>query len=178
MKITCIHNLVATALFCVLAFTTTLAESADPLPSWNEGIAKQSIQDFVVKVTTKGSKEFVPPAERIATFDNDGTLWVEQPLYFQLEFAFDRIRELAPAHPEWKEKEPFKSVLAGDLKSAFAGGLPSLIEIVAAGSSNMTPEEFDRIVKNWIATAKHPKTGHLFAEMVATLTPSANGPMT
>ena len=132
------------ALFCAITFTTAFAQSADPLPSWNEGKTKQSITAFVEKVTTAGSPDFVPPAERIATFDNDGTLWVEQPLYFQLQFGLDRVKELAPAHPEWKEKEPFKSVLAGDLKAAFAGGSRALIEILAAGSSGMTTEEFDQ----------------------------------
>ena len=159
-------RLMTAALFCVLACTTTFAQSADPLPSWNDGKAKQAILTFVSKVTKEGAPEFVPPAERIATFDNDGTLWAEQPLYFQLEFAIDRVKELAPQHPEWQEQEPFKSVLAGDLKAAFAGGHRSLIEIVAAGSSNMTPEEFERIVQTWIATAKHPKTGRLYTEMV------------
>ena len=153
--------------FCsALTFAATVALAADPLPSWNEGTAKRSILDFVAKVTTQGSPQFVPPAERIATFDNDGTLWSEQPLYFQLHFAVDRVKELAPRHPEWKDKEPFRSVLAGDLKTAFAGGSHALIEILGAVSSGMTPGEFDRIVKGWIATAKHPKTGRLYSEMV------------
>ena len=154
------------ALFCSLAFTPAFAQSADPLPSWNEGKTKRSITAFVEKVTTAGSPDFVPPAERIATFDNDGTLWVEQPLYFQIQFGLDRVKELAPVHPEWKEKEPFKSVLAGDLKTALAGGSRALIEILAAGSSGMTIEEFDQIVKAWISTAKHPKTGRLYSEMI------------
>jgi phosphoglycolate phosphatase-like HAD superfamily hydrolase len=149
-----------------LSFQISGAQSDDALPSWNEGKAKQSILDFVVKVTKSGTPDFVPTAERIATFDNDGTLWAEQPLYFQLLFGIDRIKEVAPQHPEWKEKEPFKSVLANDLKAAFAGGAGSLIEILAAGSSNMTTEEFDGVVKRWIATAKHPKTGRLYSEMV------------
>ena len=157
---------VVSALSCALASGMTVAQAADPLPSWNEGKTKQSIVDFVAKVTKEGSPEFVPAAERIATFDNDGTLWAEQPLYFQLHFGLDRVKELAPAHPEWKEKEPFKSVLAGDLKTAFAGGASSLIEILAAGSSNMTTEEFDRVAGAWITTAKHPKTGRLYSEMV------------
>jgi hypothetical protein len=159
-------KLFTTTLVCALALTTTIAQAADALPSWNEGKSKQSILDFVSKVTKPGSPDFVPVPERIATFDNDGTLWGEQPLYFQIIFAIDRIKELAPQHPEWKEKEPFKSVLAGDMKGAFAGGSHSLIEIVAAGAANMTIEEYDRIVKKWIATAKHPKTGRLYSEMV------------
>jgi phosphoglycolate phosphatase-like HAD superfamily hydrolase len=165
MKVTCKQNIFAAVLFCALAFTTTFAQSADPLPSWNEGKSKKAITDFVTKVTKPGPN-FVPVAERIATFDNDGTLWAEQPLYFQLFFGIDRIKELAPQHPEWKEQEPYKSVLAGDMKSAFAGGAKSLIAIVAAGNTNITPEEFDQIVKKWVATAKHPKTGRLYTEMV------------
>jgi phosphoserine phosphatase len=160
------YSLIAAALSYALPVTTVVAQAADPLPSWNEGKSKKSITDFVAKVTKPGSAEFVPPAERIATFDNDGTLWAEQPLYFQLHFALDRIRELAPQHPEWSEKEPFKSVLAGDLKAAFAGGVKSLVEIVGAGTKNITPDEFDQIVKKWAATAKHPKTGRLYTEMV------------
>ena len=165
MKVKYTHSISAAALFCALAVTTTVAQSADPLPSWNDGKTKQSILTFVSKVAKKGSPEFVPPAERIATFDNDGTLWAEQPLYFQLLFGIDRIKELAPQHPEWKDKEPFKSVLAGDLKAAFAGGTKSLVEIVGAGNTNITPDEFDQIVKRWAATAKHPKTGRLYTEM-------------
>jgi len=153
------------ALFCALAVTTAMAQPADPLPSWNEGKAKQSILTFVSTVTKKGSPQFVPPAERIATFDNDGTLWPEQPMYFQLLFAIDRIKELAPQHPEWKDQEPFKSVLAGDIKAAFAGGMKSLVEIVGAGNTNITPDEFDQIVKKWAATARHPKTGRRYVEM-------------
>jgi hypothetical protein len=146
--------------------TTSIAQSPDPLPSWNDGKAKQSIVDFVVNVTRQGSPDFVPAAERIATFDNDGTLWAEQPMYIQLLFGLDRIKELAPQHPEWNDKEPFKSVLAGDLKSAFAGGAPSLIELMALGHSNMTIEEFDRVLSKWLASAKHPTTGRSYTEMV------------
>ena len=117
-------------------------------------------------MTKEGSPDFVPLAERIATFDNDGTLWAEQPLYFQFLFAIDRVKALAPQHPEWKEKEPFKFLLAGDVKGALAGGEHALLEIVAATHSSMTTEEFERIVKDWLATAKHPKTGRLYTEMV------------
>lgn len=161
------HKPIIVALFaCVLALAAAVAQSAEPLASWNDGAAKKSITDFVSKVTQAGSPDFVPAAERIATFDNDGTLWGEQPLYFQIQFGIDRVKELAPQHPEWKEKEPFKSVLAGDLKTALAGGAPALMEILAAGSSNMTTEEFDGVVKAWIGTAKHPKTGRLYSDMV------------
>jgi hypothetical protein len=138
---------------------------AQPLASWNDGAAKQSILDFVRRVTTEGNPDFVPVSERIATFDNDGTLWCEQPLPVQLYFALDRVKILAPQHPEWKTTEPFASVLTGDLKSAFAGGEHALLEIAAATHAGMTTTEFEQIVKDWIATAKHPKTGQLFTQM-------------
>ncbi|MGD0416860.1 MAG: haloacid dehalogenase-like hydrolase [Terriglobales bacterium] len=138
---------------------------AQPLASWNDGAAKQSILDFVRRVTTEGSPDFVPVAERIATFDNDGTLWCEQPLPVQLYFALDRVKALAPQHPEWKTTEPFASVLKGDLKTAFAGGEHALLEIAAATHAGMTTTEFEQIVKDWISTAKHPKTGQLFTQM-------------
>ena len=166
MATTTKRRLLALAFVCTAALTTSVAQTADPLPSWNDGKAKQAIVDFVANVTKAGSPGFVPVAERIATFDNDGTLWAEQPMYFQLLFGIDRIKELAPQHPEWKDQEPFKSVLAGDLKTAFAGGAKSLVEIVGAGNTNITPDEFDQIVKQWVATAKHPTTGRLYTEMV------------
>jgi len=140
--------------------------AADPLPSWNDGKARQSIVDFVAKVTQEGSPDLVPPAERIAVFDNDGTLWSEQPVYFQALFVFDRIKTLAPRHPEWKDEEPFASVLKGDVKTALAGGEHALAEMVMATHAGTTTEEFERIVTDWITTAKHPKTGRLFTEMV------------
>jgi phosphoglycolate phosphatase-like HAD superfamily hydrolase len=166
MKTTRTLNLWAAALVCALALTTTIAQAADALPSWNNGKTKQSIVDFVAKVTKKGSPDFVPPTQRIAIFDNDGTLWAEQPLYFQFLFAIDRVKALAPQHPEWKEKKPFKFLLAGDLRGALAGGEHALMEIVAVTHAGMTTEEFEKIVKDWIATAKHPKTGRLYTEMV------------
>jgi phosphoglycolate phosphatase-like HAD superfamily hydrolase len=122
--------------------------------------------DFVEKVTKPGSPDFVPPAERIAVFDNDGTLWAEQPMYFQLAFALDRVKALAPQHPEWKDKEPFASLLKGDLKGALAGGEPAIFQIVMATHAGLTTEEFEQIVRDWIATAKHPKTGRPYTEMV------------
>jgi hypothetical protein len=142
------------------------AQPADPLPSWNDGKAKQSIIAFVDTVTKKGSPDFVPPAERIATFDNDGCLWAEQPMYFQLLFALDRVKALAPQHPEWKDKDPFASLLKGDLKGALAGGEHSMLEIVMATHSGITTEEFEKIVKDWIATARHPTTKRPYTEMV------------
>ena len=129
MRLTRPPNLLATALVGALAFTANAARAADPLPSWNDGPAKQSIIAFVTQVTTAGSPDFVPVPERIATFDNDGCLWAEQPMYFQALFIFDRIKALAPQHPEWQDKEPFASVLKGDVKSALAGGEHALMEM-------------------------------------------------
>jgi phosphoglycolate phosphatase-like HAD superfamily hydrolase len=149
-----------------LLFAATVAGAQNPLPSWNDGPAKQAIMTFVDKATKKGSPDFVPMDERIATFDNDGTLWSEQPMYFQLIFALDRVKALAPKHPEWKDKEPFASLLKGDVKGALAGGDKAILEIVMATHAGMTTAEFEQIVKDWIATAKHPKTGRLFTEMV------------
>jgi len=137
----------------------------DPLPSWNDGPSKQAITGFVARVTQQGGPDFVPPAERIATFDNDGTLWAEQPMYFQLLFAFDRVKALAPQRPEWKGNEPFASILKGDFKGALAGGDPALIKIMTATHTGMTTEEFEKIARDWITTAKHPKTGRLYTEM-------------
>jgi phosphoserine phosphatase len=140
--------------------------AADPLPSWNDGASKRSIVELVEKTTRDGSPTFVPPAERIAVFDNDGTLWAEQPMYFQAFFIFDRVKALAPAHPEWKEKEPFASVLRGDVKGALAGGEHALLELAMATHAGTTTEEFERVVSDWITTARHPQTGRLFTEMV------------
>ncbi len=154
------------ALVCAMFFTATIAQAADPLPSWNDNASKKSIVTFVEKVTKEGSPDFVPVAERIATFDNDGTLWCEQPAPVQLYFALDRVKALAPQHPEWKTKEPFASLLKGDLKTALAGGDHALLELVMATHAGMTTVEFEQIVKDWIATAKHPKTGKLYTEMV------------
>src|SRR4029077_20086598 len=122
-----------------------VACAAEPLPSWNEGKAKQSIVDFVAKVTKEGSPNFVPVEDRIATCDNDGTLWAEQPLYFQFLFALDRVKVMAPQHPEWKDKEPFASLLKGDLKEALKGGEHAMVEIVMATHAGMTTDEFEKI---------------------------------
>ncbi len=157
--------LMAAALIGALAFTTVTSQAADPLPSWNDGPAKQSIIAFVEKVTKLGSPEFVPVPERIATFDNDGTLWCEQPVPVQLYFALDRVKALASQHPEWTTKEPFASLLKGDLQTALAGGDHALLEVIMATHAGMTTAEFEQIVKDWIATAKHPKTGQLFTDM-------------
>src|SRR3989304_4591987 len=149
-------TVLAAALLGALAVTATSARAADPLPSWNEGPAKQSIIAFVTKVTTAGSPEFVPVPERIATFDNDGCLWAEQPMYFQALFIFDRIKGLAPQHPEWKDKEPFASVLEGDVKAALAGGGHALMGMGMATHAGMTTEEFETIVKDWLAPGTRP----------------------
>jgi hypothetical protein len=156
----------ALALVCALAFTTTVSLAADPLPSWNDTAPKKAIVAFVEKVIKEGSPDFVPVPERIATFDNDGTLWCEQPLPVQLYFALDRVKALAPQHPEWKDKEPFASLLKGDLNTALVGGDRAILELFMATHAGMTTQEFEQIVKDWIATAKHPKTGKLFTEMV------------
>ena len=158
--------LLVAALIGVVAFTSGPSQAADPLPSWNNGPAKQSIIAFVEKVTKPGSPDFVPVPERIATFDNDGTLWCEQPVPVQLYFALDRVKALAPQHPEWATAEPFASLLKGDFQAVVAGGDHALLEIVMATHAGMTTAEFEQIVKDWIATAKHPQTRQLFTDMV------------
>lgn len=140
--------------------------AADPLPSWKDTAPKRDIIQFVERVTRAGSADFVPPAERIATFDNDGTLWSEQPVYFQLFYVVDRIKALAPEHPEWKTQEPFASLLKGDMKGVAAAGEPGLAAMIAATHAGMTTDEFERSVTQWITTARHPKTGRPFTEMV------------
>jgi len=139
---------------------------ADPLPSWNDGAPKKAIFDFIARTTTAGSGDFVAVPERIATFDNDGTLWTEQPIYFQFAFAIDRVKALAPQHPEWKDREPFKSVLAGDMAGIAASGEKGMLEIVAATHAGMTVEDFAKTVEDWIATARHPRFKRPYAELV------------
>ena len=138
----------------------------DPLPSWNDGPARQSIVAFVEKVTREGTASYVPPAERIAVFDNDGCLWSEQPVYVQLAFALDRVKALAPQHPEWQPQEPFASLLKGDVAGALAGGEKAIAEIVMATHAGTTTEEFATIVTDWLATARHPATGRPYTGMV------------
>jgi phosphoglycolate phosphatase-like HAD superfamily hydrolase len=147
-------------------FSTETVPVTDPLPSWYNGKSKLSIINFVTKTTKEGSKDFIPVADRIAVFDNDGTLWSEQPMYFQLAFAIDRIKALAPTNPEWKTKQPFKALLENDLKEVLGGGEKALMEIVMTTHAGMTTEEFERTVKDWITTARHPKSGKLYTEMV------------
>jgi len=150
----------------VLLLLSVTAAAADALPSWNDGGAKSAIVAFVERVTKEGSPDFVPAAERIATFDNDGTLWAEKPLYVQALFMFDRIAALAPQHPEWKTEEPFASVLRGDVKAALAGGEHALLQMAMATHGGMTTDEFEGIVEGWLATARHPATGRAYTEMV------------
>ncbi|MGB5314585.1 MAG: HAD family hydrolase [Robiginitalea sp.] len=138
----------------------------DPLPSWNEGPAKQAIVAFVEGVTTEGSPSFVPEADRIATFDNDGNLWSEQPYYFQLQFAIDRVKAMAPDHPEWKSKQPFKALLEGDMEALMAEGEAGLIKLVMASHSGMTSEEFEAAVNNWLKTARHPRFNQPYNSLV------------
>ncbi|MFZ5865045.1 MAG: HAD family hydrolase [Thermodesulfobacteriota bacterium] len=147
-------------------FVNPVFGQVDALPSWNEGPSKKAIVDFVSQVTKEGSPHFVRPAERIAVFDNDGTLWSEQPAYFQLLFAIDRVKALAPSHPEWKEKMPFKAVLDGDFKALAAAGEPALMELLMATHAGMTTDEFVQIVKDWVTTAKHPRFGRPYIELV------------
>ncbi len=149
---------------CATAWSVQAAD--DPLPSWNEGAAKSAIIDFVDAVTTEGGDEYVAPADRIATFDNDGTLWVEQPYYTQLAFALDRIRALATEHPEWREQQPFKAVLENDLAALEASGMKGLMQLVMASHAGMTTEEFAIIAEDWIASSEHPKFARPYTELV------------
>ncbi|MBV4484817.1 haloacid dehalogenase-like hydrolase [Pseudomonas sp. SWRI153] len=143
-----------------------LAQANEPLPSWNDGATKKSIIEFVQAVTEQGSKHFVKPAERIAVFDNDGTLWGEQPAYFELLFAFDEVKRTAAQHPEWKTTQPFKAVLENDHAALAAAGTEGLLKIVGATHSGMTTEAFDDYVKTWLSQARHPKTGKPYTEMI------------
>jgi phosphoglycolate phosphatase-like HAD superfamily hydrolase len=158
------------AMACVLAAlicaTGGAATPHDALPSWNDGPARSAITDFVEGVTTEGSPDFVQSAERIAVFDNDGCLWSEQPAYFQLLFAMDRVKELAPQHPEWHTTEPFKAVLEGDMHALAASGKKGLLELVMATHAGMTTDEFEDIVRTWLSTVRHPTTGRRYTEMV------------
>lgn len=142
------------------------ATQADPLPSWRIGNAKTRIMDFIGKTTTEGNPDFIPVADRIACFDNDGTLWSEQPVYFQMAFAIDRVKAMAYMHPEWNNKQPFKALLEGDIKTVTAGGEHALLDIIMATHAGMTTDTFQQIVREWINTAKHPSTGKRYKDMV------------
>jgi len=138
------------------------AAQSDALPSWNDGVSKRSIVDFVNRVTREGGPDWVPVPERIATFDNDGRLWSEKPVPFQVMFAFDRVKALAPRYPDWKTREPFASVLKGDMAGVGGSGEKGVLAIIATTHTGMTTDEFSAQVNDWIATAKHPTTGRLF----------------
>jgi phosphoglycolate phosphatase-like HAD superfamily hydrolase len=154
------------AVLLVLGIAVNAMAQSDPLPSWNDGAAKQSIVKFVQAVTEAGSSQHVPPAARIAVFDNDGTLWSEQPMYFQAFYAFDRVKALAPRHPEWKTRQPFKGILENDMKAVAAAGEKGLVEVVAATHSGITTAEFEQAVKDWVARAKHPRFQRPYTELV------------
>jgi phosphoglycolate phosphatase-like HAD superfamily hydrolase len=153
--------------FVWLSFHDAAAQT-DPLASWNAGPTKQSIVRFVQAVTRAGGPNYVPPAERIAVFDNDGTLWAEQPIYFQLAFALDRVKALAPQHPEWKEQQPFKAVLEGDHHALAAQGEKALVQVVEATHAGMTTDDFARTVAEWLKTAHHPGLNRSYDTLVYT----------
>lgn len=154
------------AFVLLYANTVVAAYAGDPLPSWNPGKTKSAIVKFVEETTKENSPKFVPKAERIATFDNDGTLWLEQPLYVQLLFALDRVKALAPQHPEWKDTEPYKSAIAGDIKNVFAGGDKALSEIMMSTHAGMTVAQYDELVKQWLTTAKDPRFKRTYTQLV------------
>jgi len=154
----------AGALF-IIATLTARAQAVDPLPSWNDTASKARVMAFVQAVTESGGKDFVAPTDRIAVFDNDGTLWSEQPMYFQLAFALDRVKAMAPKHSEWKTKQPFKAAIEGDMKTLAAAGEHGLLELVAASHAGLSTDEFAAVVKDWLATARHPKFKRPYAEL-------------
>ena len=156
----------AVVLIALAILVGVASAQTDPLPSWNDGSAKQSIVGFVQAITDRGDARFVAPDLRIATFDNDGTLWSEQPIYFQFAFAFDRVRALAPKHPEWKTQQPFKGILENDMKAVAAAGEKGLVEVIGATHSGMTTDEFAQTVKDWVAQAKHPRFKRPYTDLV------------
>lgn len=158
------RGVLALPLFAVFG-RCAMAQTTDPLPAWQDGPAKKAITGFVARVTNAGGVDYVQPAERIATFDNDGTLWAEQPMYFQLAFALARVKALAPEHPEWKQEQPFKALLAGDKKALAALGEKALLQVIAVAHSGMTTEVFARTVAEWIATARHPRFDRPYTDL-------------
>ncbi|MDX0555641.1 haloacid dehalogenase-like hydrolase [Sinorhizobium medicae] len=156
----------ALAVAAGLIFAVSALAQTDPLPSWNDTAPKAAIVSFVEKVTKEGSPDFVPESERIAVFDNDGTLWVEHPMYVQLAFALDRVKAEAPSHPAWKDTQPFKAVLESDMKALAAAGEKGLVELIMATHAGMTSDEFQKIVSEWIATARDPKFKKPYTELV------------
>jgi len=163
---TLISRRAALAALVVVGLAGSASAQTDPLPSWNEGATKKAITDFVARVTTQGSPDFVPVDLRIATFDNDGTLWCEQPVYFQVAFAFDRLKAMAAQHPEWKTRQPFKAVLDGDMKALAASGQKGLLEIVAVTHTGMSVDAFEKLVLEWTATARHPRFKRPYIELI------------
>ncbi|MCP8466289.1 haloacid dehalogenase-like hydrolase [Pseudomonas sp. ZM23] len=153
-------------LFAVLLMLPLLGQAEEALSSWNDGSSRQAIMAFVEAVTTEGSPDYVAPAERIAVFDNDGTLWSEQPMYFQVLFALEEVRRLAPQHPEWKDRQPFKAVLENDRKTLAESGVKGILEIVAATHSGMSTDEFIGNARRWLASARHPRSQKPYTEMV------------
>jgi phosphoserine phosphatase len=166
MKVKLALLCVLTLIFASIGGDLDIARATDALPSWNDGKATQSILAFVKKVTTSGSPDFIPAAERIATFDNDGTLWPSHPMYTQLAFALDRIKALAPKHPDWKTKQPFKAVLDNDLKALAAAGEKGMVELVMASHAGMSTAEFEAIVTHWLDKAHHPRFKRRYTELV------------
>jgi phosphoserine phosphatase len=148
------------------AAVTTAHAQSDPLPSWNDGPNKRALVDFVSRVTKESGPDFVPVPQRIATFDNDGTLWSEQPIYFQFAFALDRVKQLAPQHPEWEQEQPFKAVLANDMKALVSSGEQGLARLLLTTHTGMTTDEFSKSVAAWLATAKHPRFKRPYTELV------------
>ncbi len=148
------------------ADTENTAEVADPLPSWNDGATKSAIIDYVTSVTEEGSGDFVPVEDRIATFDNDGNLWAEKPAYFQLFFALDRIKQLAPDHPEWETSEPYKFVLENDMDALMASGVKGLLELVMASHANLTEDEYRQVVNDWLKTKEHPRFNKPYTQLI------------
>jgi phosphoserine phosphatase len=149
-----------------VCLTVRAAYAADPLPAWNDSDAKRAVVEFVDRVTREGSRDFIPPAHRIAVFDNDGCLWCEQPIYVQLAFALDRIRAIVPQRPEWKGRQPYQAAIDGDFKSIAALGEKGIVELLMASHAGMTTEEFEAIVSDWIGSARHPRLNRPYTECV------------
>ena len=156
----------AVALVALLLVVPASAQEADPLPSWNDGPTKEAIVAFVEKMTDEGGADYVPPADRIATFDNDGNLWAEKPVYFQLLFAIDRVKALAPEHPEWKDKQPFKAAIEGDMETLAKSGHEGIAELVMASHAGMSTQQFQQIVSDWLATAEHPRFKRKYTDLI------------
>ncbi|MGI9535948.1 MAG: HAD family hydrolase, partial [Desulfocapsaceae bacterium] len=166
MKQNMLFLITVIVLLLFLVQSNIAAKAGDPLPSWTEGSNKQTIIDFVTKATNEDDSDFIPAKIRIATFDNDGTLWSEQPLYFQAIYIFDRIKELAPDHPDWQQNEPYASVLKGDFDSALSGGKKALLEMVMGTHAGVTASDFSKSVADWLATARHPDSGKSYTSLV------------